>query len=327
MLLRTLAIFLAPLGILVAWQENALVRVETSHSHKRRALESMAGSGGVLVLGSSNALYGICPRFLGARGVNLANVSQSLDIDLELLQVVLDRPWRPSTVVVAVSYLTAYSLLEETPEAWRLPAYRHAWGLIPSPWDQRLVASTWSRTALFTPRKALALAIHGGDLASEYDPHGCFLSLARSMSLGDPVAVARSRLAYHHSVMRPGHRLGNMDRLEKIAELASRAGAKTLVVLMPVLPDYHKGMDPAAWELVVHDLRRMRDHGRFALLDLSEAIHDPAMFVDADHLNAWGAAHVGRIMAIDLGWTGTPTSQLGQSRAGPEAQTSRLRLQ
>lgn len=114
--------------IALALLEARLSRIDTSFDKKRRAMDRPPPSVRLLILGNSLALRGIDPSGWPVHAVNLANVSQSLEAD----QQVLGRFGRGQPLQTVLCVLTPISFhfrLVDSPEAWRLGLYRRFYGI------------------------------------------------------------------------------------------------------------------------------------------------------------------------------------------------------
>src|SRR5262249_26130395 len=98
-----LAGFLCFPFLAIGLMENYLSDISNRHTFKRDALASRAQSLELLVLGNSQAEFGILPDLLGQPGYNLADHGQSLLIDLELVEHYAPRLPRLHTVMITLS--------------------------------------------------------------------------------------------------------------------------------------------------------------------------------------------------------------------------------
>lgn len=86
-----------------------------SYNHKQALLSSNKDAS-ALVLGSSHALYGINAAELGKDAINLANTSQSIFIDEQLLKKYMETHRAPKVVIEPVSYFSLNYKLTKGPE-------------------------------------------------------------------------------------------------------------------------------------------------------------------------------------------------------------------
>lgn len=77
-----------------------------SYSTKNAALERNADKINTIILGSSHSYYGLRPEILGDSVLNLANISQTPEYDLALLEKWLPKMPNVKRVIISISYFT-----------------------------------------------------------------------------------------------------------------------------------------------------------------------------------------------------------------------------
>ena len=119
------SIFAAIILVILATGEIVVRNLPNSYSYKHRYIKEHGESMSTLILGSSHTYYGIKSDELGDSVFNLANVSQTPDLDLELLRQYIGDLKNLRRVVMPISYFTFVDLrLEETPEWFRCIQYK-----------------------------------------------------------------------------------------------------------------------------------------------------------------------------------------------------------
>jgi hypothetical protein len=116
-------IFFLPVVIVLCILEMLLQIIPNDYKYKRDQLLKNAKDIEVLILGSSHTYYGINPDYLTLRGFNLANGSQSLELDYSLLETYGSNLDNLKIVVVPVSYFSLYYELALWSESWRIKNY------------------------------------------------------------------------------------------------------------------------------------------------------------------------------------------------------------
>ena len=288
-----LAVFALPL--LLGWGvlEWGMRRVPNSNSEKRDRLAAMAGDVETLVLGSSEAYYGIAAGEFSSPAFNLANNSQTLYYDDQILARVLPSLPKLRRVLIPISYFTLYYQLYDHDEDWRQYGYAQEWGIPPARsadrWDLRM----WSRVALYAPRVALAAARarFRTNLAPETDAHGWYevrddLKVTWDLS----AAWCAEPLARHHSWMKLVHEPLALASLEDILRQLRSRNVEAVLITTPVWPTYEAGMRPTYAERTATTIRRLqREYGvRYLSFRHEPRLHEED-FHDCGHLNARGA--------------------------------------
>ena len=122
---RLFFLFLLPLLLLAAATELYVRSLPNSYRTKAQTMERVADSVEAIVLGNSHAYYGIRPELLPDAAVNLANVSQTLDIDLLLLQHYAPQCPRLHTIILSLDNSNLFDLpMQQTDEWFRCGYYR-----------------------------------------------------------------------------------------------------------------------------------------------------------------------------------------------------------
>lgn len=314
--------FSAPL--LAGWLflEWGMGRVPTSHSVKRDRLAALAGEVETVILGSSEAYYGIVPKRLTGSAFSLANSSQSLYYDDALIEHLLPRLPRLRRVIVPISYFTLYFQLYDHEESWRQYQYAQVWGLpLQRPAD-RLSLRRFSRVALYTPRVAIQELFHRFrmSLAPQVDDRGWYhVPEAEHWGLGP--AEARGRLAVHESFMHEAYFGPNAAVLRRLLTTLRGRGVDVVFVTTPVWPTYQAGMRPELWNRARSTVEQLaREYGALYL----SFLHEPRMraedFLDCDHLNAQGALRFTAILDASLRArdeaAARPTAEAAAAHAG-----------
>ena len=120
-----LALFLLPLLLAATATELYVRSLPNSYRIKRQAMERMEDSVETIVLGNSHAFSGIRPELLPGPAVNLANVSQTLDLDLLLLEHYAPHCPRLRQVILTVDNSNLFDLpMSQTDEWFRCGYYR-----------------------------------------------------------------------------------------------------------------------------------------------------------------------------------------------------------
>jgi hypothetical protein len=118
-----LSLFSLPLLLCGGTLEYLAQKIPNDFRLKKEMLEEHAHDTEILVLGSSHAFYGINPEYISTPSLNAAYVSQSLNVDLAILEKYFSAPSRLKSVILPVSYFTLYRTLEQGPEHWRSKDY------------------------------------------------------------------------------------------------------------------------------------------------------------------------------------------------------------
>jgi hypothetical protein len=199
--LRRLLLFCLPMAVGAGVVEVVLYRTPNTYSYKRECFEGQLDRIEVLVLGSSQPLFGVNPAHFSRPGFNLANVSQTLYYDKALTLKYLGRLPRLKRVLIPVSYFSFDYQLYDTRERWRDYYYRTFWD-VRYPGLPRFDLRDVSRIALYSPAQVVSLLKNGfrTDFTENLLPNG-FIHIA-PVAANDNIseAAGRARVQVHDAI-------------------------------------------------------------------------------------------------------------------------------
>lgn len=115
--------FLIPVFITAISIELLERNIPNSYQLKDNNLKASASQIKTLILGDSHSYYDINPKYLTEKAFNFGEVSQSVDIDNQILKTYIDQLPNLKNVIVRLSYTTLFEQLKHTSEAWRTKDY------------------------------------------------------------------------------------------------------------------------------------------------------------------------------------------------------------
>ncbi|WP_396198942.1 hypothetical protein [Flavobacterium sp.] len=95
---------IVPIFIFFLVLEIALQKIPNDYQLKKSYLDQNASKINTLILGSSHTYFGINPEYFSKQTFNAAYVSQTLDLDKELLHHYKDKLTNLETVIIPISY-------------------------------------------------------------------------------------------------------------------------------------------------------------------------------------------------------------------------------
>jgi hypothetical protein len=297
---------IGPLVLCLLLFEIGLSRVENSYTFKKRLLRDQAPSIQVLVLGSSHAYYGINPEYFSLKGFNLANVSQPLRYDYELLKRYAPLCPDLKLVIMAISDFSLGYNLADSGEYWREFFYARTYR-IPV---ERL-------SMMFDARNYLLFALYGRKESFSYLKMRFKVSLTSNITESgsfaatppDPAQAgqifsdesARKEVVIHGSVYFERNVPANRRFLENAIRLCRDRGLTPVLLTTPVFQNYQHFLDPSVWlevQGVVNDL--CTQYGIAYHNFMSDPRFEAADFVDPDHLNSTGARKLSGIINDEI---------------------------
>lgn len=310
--LRRILFFLLPLLLLAAATELYVRSLPNSYRTKEQMMEHVADSVEIIVLGNSHAYSGIRPELLPRCAANLANVSQTLDLDFLLLEHYAPRCPRLRTVILSLDNSNLFDLpMSQTDEWFRCGYYRRYMHLgpyyRPRYWLEILhFESTRGKIKKWRQQRHPDCTPLGWDTDNSIDQRS---------PLWNTTQVAQ--VLQRHTCQDWNQAATNQATLLRIAHYCQEHHLLLLLVATPVYPAYSRGI-PADQRAFLHATRQAAA-GRYGtrLLDLSSTLYlsstplDPSTpssdtalcdsdYFDPDHLTHEGAAKFTRQLAAEL---------------------------
>ena len=115
--------FLSPILIIAISIEILLRNIPNDYSYKNNYLEENADNLETLFLGSSHSYYGINPQYCTGNSFNASHISQTIDLDFQLLKKYSSDLKNLKFLVIPIDYFTLYSRTSTDVESWRMKNY------------------------------------------------------------------------------------------------------------------------------------------------------------------------------------------------------------
>ncbi|WP_157757614.1 hypothetical protein [Pseudalgibacter alginicilyticus] len=241
-----------------------------------------------LIIGNSHCLYGINPDYLDSNGYNLSNVSQSLDIDYEILKKHGSDLINLKTVVLNLSYFSLFEQLKKTNEHWRLKDYNIYFGLQLDfkPIHQSELLSVAFKTNL---KRIYEYYIQDKNMINTSNL-GWGTNAKSSNNMKDLHSIGIA-VAKKHTINGQELYEENVDYLKRIITYCHNRNIKVLLVTTPVYKSYFSNLDKKQLNTTIAVGEQMESNYincyYYNLLNSFKFTDDD--FFDSDHLNEKGA--------------------------------------
>jgi len=273
-----------------------------SYKLKRENLEKSSSDMEVLVLGDSWGWNGIDPRYFQKKGFNLANPSQDLYVDQQLLDRYIDNLPALKIVLQSLSYRSLqYDIMQG--RNYRVCLTIREFYILPKNplellrFDMCSLLTKESKdpfTNVFYWKKNLI----NYDYPSIVQENGwakCELTLK-------PVLIdAQKRVTSHESQMIPALMPVNIQRLESMNRKLKERGIKMVLISLPVSKYYADSMKPGKFNEIYGEIKRLSQRKDIAYFDY---LRDPRFsdedFYNYDHMNYRGAEKISRIINQEI---------------------------
>lgn len=274
--LRRLFIFLLPIALVGISLEGLLRSFPNSYRTKAEAISEHADSVESIILGNSHAYYAVRPDLLSDAAVNLANVSQTLAIDREILETYAPRCSRLKTIYLVCDHSNLFDPpLDCGEEAFRITYYHIYMGLCRPSWTRYLDWELWHTTAAIAKLKTLM------------DP-----SALDEPCLGEQGESLPLRRAGKHTCRDWSLAEANAAELRNIAAYCQAHHLRLIVLSTPVTASYLQFI-PSRQKAYLQELMNHigQAYGTSFWDYSADARFCDDDFLDADHLSPSGATH------------------------------------
>gem|GEM_PF-3266885 len=312
------ALFLALL--VNAISDRWLLTVPCAYEKKARLMDK-ARHTDVVTLGSSHGLFGIRPDFMSRSAINLANTSQPLLFDDQILTKVVSEPNNLKLAIIPVSYFSLYNDLISNREELRDPFYSRYMGVSQRNAWERLIDIRYSSLAAAYGANYLKWPLQGHrsffDLPT-LDDYG-WGSRSQELAVGKiSKSDGKARVRWHEKTMRRKFRPRNERAIEHMLTECKKRDISVLIVMMPVFSTYSDHVNTSRVARNVKYFSSLQTNSLNATTPRSAEVPsdylgnhsasvrfanyftDPRFtqkdFADNDHLNQTGAARFTRIL-------------------------------
>jgi hypothetical protein len=265
--------------------EIALRKIPNDYQLKNSYFDKNASKINTLILGSSHTFYGVNPEYFSKQTFNAAYVSQTLDLDEELLHHYKDKLTNLETVIIPISYFSLFETLETDVEKWRLKNYILYYGF----------ENKYHFTANFETLKPDIL-LNLKKVVKHYVLNKSFIT---SSNLGWGTNFnSKERKKFEAQYTAKKHTVnnfklfdGNLKNIQKIIEFCQKKNIKILFITTPTHLSYYKNLNQIQLSKTIKTINELVQNNQncsyLNLLKSDKFITSD--FYDADHLNDIGA--------------------------------------
>lgn len=265
--------------------EIAIRKIPNDYQQKKSYLDKNASKINTLILGSSHSFYGINPKYFSKNTFNAAYVSQTLDLDNELLQIYKEKLTNLKTVIIPISYASLFESLETDVEKWRLKNYILYYGF-ENKYHFTDNFETLNHDILLNIKKVINHYVLNKSFITSSN-----LGWGTNFSSKDHQKFDGNFTAKKHTVNNFRLFEANLKSLHKIIELCQKKKVKILFITTPTDVSYYKNVNQIQLlktTNTINELVKKNPNCEYInLLDSEKFLATD--FHDADHLNEIGA--------------------------------------
>ncbi len=281
------AVFLLPVFIVVLGLEFLLRHIPNDYSYKSTYLDENSDKIQTLFLGSSHAFYDIDPQYLQRFSFNAAHVSQTLDLDYEILLKYKNNYSNLKNIVVPVSYFSLFEQLGKTEEFWRLKNYLIYYNIHTT---NRIkdYSELLSHTLEINIERLDKYYFHGKD---EISCSTLGFGLKHNSKDNKDLIISGPETAKRHTYNDLSLYAENLQILSQIIEFAKERHIRVIVFTPPAFNTYVKNLDTNQLNITIKAMLGLDEkYNNCVYLNmLTNSTFTAIDFYDSDHLNEIGA--------------------------------------
>lgn len=271
--------------------------VPSSYNEKATYIEHHGDSLEVLILGSSHAYYGINPEIFNRKTYSLANSSQTIYYDNQLLEKYIERCKNLKTVIMSISMFSFYFDMGDDGDTFSLVNYKRNFGILQHPLNPEYYSyiisdpkTVWVKLkSHFIYKEKI---VHMTPLGMYYYPN--------EKTHPNNSGIKRVKLHSYNS----GPKEAIIADLYNMAELCQKHNVSLILVTTPTQKSYYSNFNPKQIAQIHHIIRNLTnkfDHVKYLDFTANAQFLDSSLYKDADHLNYLGATKFSQTLQDTLG--------------------------
>ena len=285
--IKLVLIFAFPILVIGFAMEFLLRHIPNEYQVKSNYLNQNKKRIKTFLVGSSHVLYGINPEYLTEEAINYGNVSQTLDIDYDIIHQSLNTLEHLETVVIRLSYPTLFEQLKLGNESWRIKNYviytdidldakpKHYFEILSVKLKNNL---SQLKAYYLNDEKMITVKKSGWAFFENEHANG---------TIDDLGLYAAKK----HTIASDALVNENILFLDKLVQLCDDKGVKVVIVTLPAYKSYRDNLNDSQLETIINTGKKMNN--KYKNCTYYNFMDDEAFtaedFYDADHLNKKGS--------------------------------------
>jgi biopolymer transport protein ExbD len=265
--------------------EVAIRKIPNDYQLKKDYLNENAAEINTLILGSSHTFYGLNPEYFSQETFNAAYVSQSLDLDYEILRKYDLKLKNLKTVIIPISYFSLFETLETDVEKWRIKNYVIYYDLENTYQLLDHFESLDNHIALNVKKIIKYYVLNKSYITSSYLGWGTNFNSKNKKTLNG-VFTAKKHTAKNFNLYDE-----NIKSLQKIVTLCRKNKVKVIFITTPTHASYYHNLNKNQLEKTTKTISKfVKNNSNCEYINmLTSDKFTNEDFYDADHLNEIGA--------------------------------------
>jgi hypothetical protein len=280
-------IFLLPLIISVIIMELLLRQIPNDYKFKKHYLDNNSDKIEILFMGNSHSFYGLNPIYCKQNCFNSSHISQSLDLDLEILKKYEPNWSKLRVIVLPISYFSFFESMKTSTSPWRIKNYIIYYGISRSK-NLRYHTEVLSNNLSLNIGRIISYYIEGNSAISCSD---LGWGVSYNSKNGRDLVETGKEAAARHTSKDYKYFNENVSTLKSIIEFGQRHNIKIVLFTPPAYQAYVTNLNKEQLEKTIHTTENilLQYDNCFYFNLLENKSFSLSDFYDADHLNEIGS--------------------------------------
>ena len=298
-----IVLLILPIVILAVVMEYSLRRIPNDYVYKKNYLDQHSGGIQILFFGSSDAYFGLNPVYFPPSTFNASHISQSLDLDLAILNMYKNNLDSLKIIVLPISYPTLWTRLEDSEEAWRIKNYTLYYGMDAK--SLKNYSELLSNKFIINLQRLYEYYFQNkNEITTSELGWGTTYKSGNVVDLREAGKIAAKRHTHSDIFSEENIKIfeENLKILNSFSAFCNQRNIKLIFLITPAYYTYRENMNPEQLNKMLETMNDfVKNHPNFYFFNWMD---DPDFvakdFFDANHLNEIGAEKLSKKLAKEL---------------------------
>lgn len=284
--IKKTTLFIVPILICFGVAEYLLRHIPNDYSYKNYYLNKNAQNVEALFLGSSHTYYGINPEYYSGNGFNASHISQSIDLDYELINKYSGKFEKLKFIVMPIDYFSLYGRTSAGIESWRMKNYNIYYDL-----NVSINPKQYFELFSFSPKKNAQRIVAHYIYNKNYITCSKFGYGITDIKQNEDIIGNGKEAALRHTKADKKYLEGSIRILDDMISYAEKKDIIVLFYTTPAYQSYRDNLDLDQYHMTVKTIDSIsRSHNNSYYFNfMADDNFKKHHFRDADHLNKQGA--------------------------------------
>ena len=286
---------------LFVFYEYSLSFIPNSYNVKKKLIEEKKDSIKMIIVGTSRAFSGIIPSKMPYYSINIANNSQSIYYDIELLEKYIKKLPNINSIVFDINFFSFEYNLDNGPEEWRALYYNNIFNINPQSKNLSFIDNLFIK--MYNPKDIIYHLSSIPIYNRYYKNKGVALNIGKSL-----INKENTKKRYKHllnNYMSKKEKIKIIKKLENFLKSLKNSKIKIFFVQIPVSSEMYSNIDKKLLEEnnnIINDFSKIYTNIK-SINILNDNRFFDFDFRDSDHLNLNGAIKFSEILSNEINST------------------------